>query len=312
MGTISAMNDYYNEIPKANERFYEALQKNNISGRFCGLLTMCKDLLLIDDQKTMECGRARSAARAAALNKVVAYIRSIEDISIVVLTKQIQYEYCCSQKMLAIPEKSELYCNLCGRLDEIKGMVFEDSQFYSQEGKKPKHSKYTKMRTFHKWMRNTMAREIPKMTRDEYRLLDTCVARDGFGKPGEARGIPITKIRQYMHDVGLAKYNTFASYILSYYTGVRPPQLNASEYELVEKTYLEVLSVCAKNATYTNTPYAPFFIWKIIEDKFAGNAEVLRIRQYIHLQSEDTVTKQDYIWFRYCDHKGIRKIDTVF
>jgi hypothetical protein len=45
-----------------------------------------------------------------------------------------------------------------------------------------------------------------------------------------------------------------------------------------------------------NKPYYPYFIYKLYEDEFKDDPAKLRILEYIHLQSKDTVTKNDIIY----------------
>jgi hypothetical protein len=42
-----------------------------------------------------------------------------------------------------------------------------------------------------------------------------------------------------------------------------------------------------------NKPYYPYFIYKILEEMFKDNAEKSRLLDYIHLQSRETVIKND-------------------
>ena len=49
-----------------------------------------------------------------------------------------------------------------------------------------------------------------------------------------------------------------------------------------------------------NKPYYPYFIYKIIEREFQGDPVKLRLLNSIHLQSRDTVMKNDKTWEQIC------------
>jgi hypothetical protein len=49
-----------------------------------------------------------------------------------------------------------------------------------------------------------------------------------------------------------------------------------------------------------NIPYYPYFFLQIFKQLFRNNPEKLRIIQYIHLQSRETVTKNDITFQQMC------------
>ncbi len=50
-----------------------------------------------------------------------------------------------------------------------------------------------------------------------------------------------------------------------------------------------------------NKPYYPYFIYKIMEYEFRNKPEKLRLLDFIHLQSRETVIKNDKLFKRMCE-----------
>jgi hypothetical protein len=60
--------------------------------------------------------------------------------------------------------------------------------------------------------------------------------------------------------------------------------------EIFEQFIKPTLQVGIKHEKDPNRPYYPYFIYKIAEDEFKDNPEKLKILDYIHMKSEDTIT----------------------
>jgi len=91
--------------------------------------------------------------------------------------KEVVYEMCiCVTKMDIDPIASTLICKNCGIIKELYGTVFEDEQFYYQEGQRTKHGTYDPSKHCRFWVER-----IQVYNRFMYRVLQSLARACGIG-----------------------------------------------------------------------------------------------------------------------------------
>lgn len=290
--TTDCFNDYYQDIDakEAENTYFLNLTTINIESKVRELITQCNKVI--------------SLLGAYDDTKVLKLMNIIEHNDISIPVEPIDYEICCQTKMETFSNVSQLYCSRCGKIVDIKGMVFEDAQFYSQEGKKTKHGRYERIKTFHKWMDNILARGKVKISKTDLDKISTCIERDGMGKMGKAPTLTLRHIRAYLQELDITNYNCNASYLLATFSGVYPPQLTVSEYNKITIYYKKVIDMYSKDLVGSNTRYCPYFIYKIIEEIWPADKIKLQLLNYIHLKKPNTLMKWDNEWRKICIKHG--------
>ena len=297
--TVISIINYYNNLPNASNQYFEMLTTYNIQGKLTNCFKICNEFV----QYYNNIGK-HSANHDTHCKKLNTYIRDADAISINIPIKTINYGLCCETKMDSLSASSQLQCAICNKCMDIKGMVFEDAQFYSQEGNKTKHGVYNHMRNFIGWMEHVMARDNPKLSPNFHQLFSARLKDRKLGEPGKATKLTIKIVRDFLKEISMTKYNPNASFILATYSGKYPPQLDITEYNLIKIHYRGVIDIYNEDMESGNTPYCPYFIYKLVKVLWANDPEKMRLRNYIHLMKPDTVMKLDNKWMNICKKKG--------
>lgn len=289
---IDCVTQYYDDSSSkdAEEKYFIKLSTMNIDNKLIDFNSGLVNLIYKYDVQTDR--------------DIIKRLKDIQGIYTNLAVEYIKYNYCCKEKMDTMSSTSQLYCQKCGKTIDIKGMVFEDAQFYSQEGKKTKHGKYDPIKNFHKWMDHILAREKIKIIKADKDKITECIKRDGFGDIGSARNLTLKHIRNYLQELKLTKYNSNAAYLLSIFSGVYPPQLSVGDYNKVTIQYKKTVLSYNKDPIGPNTPYCPYFIYKIAENLWYDDKEKLRILNYIYLKKPNTLMKWDNEWKKICKING--------
>lgn len=218
--------------------------------------------------------------------------------------KEVVYEMCiCATKMDIDPNASTLICKNCGIIKELYGTVFEDEQFYYQEGQRTKHGTYDPSKHCRFWVERIQARETTEIPEPVIVAVKKCITRD---KIKNKHHINCTQIRKYLRQTHNSKYNEHVPLIRKLITGITPPQLTDYEMQLIHIYFDKVIHIFEeiKPPEKTNCPYHPYFIYKIIEQIINNESDRIRklkILACIHLQSRETLICNDVIWSPICD-----------
>jgi hypothetical protein len=227
------------------------------------------------------------------------------------INKNISYTYydiCsnCSNSMKIIPNLSKLICSNCGVTEDLCGTVFEDEQFYYQEGQRTKHGSYDPSKHCRFWVDRIQAREtkeIPQKIIDDIKNIIKNNIKN-------VEDITCKVIRKFLRQIDNSSYNEHIPLIRKIITGITPPQLTDRELQLINIYFDKVIKIYdeIKPANKTNCFYHPYFIYKIIEHilKDSSPKRMHGILCCIHLQSRETLIKNDKIWKDICD-----KIDEI-
>ena len=218
--------------------------------------------------------------------------------------KEVIYKVCkCLTKMETDSVTSTLICKNCGLTKELYGTVFEDEQFYYQEGQRTKHGTYDPAKHCRFWVERIQARENTEIPDHIITSIKKCISRD---KINNKNFINCIQIRKYLQETHNSKYNEHVPLIKKLVTGVTPPQLTDYEMQLIHIYFDKVIHIFdeIKPHKKTNCPYHPYFIYKIIEQIFNKESDRIRklkILAYIHLQSRETLISNDIIWVSICN-----------
>ena len=209
----------------------------------------------------------------------------------------------CGGPMAVDAARSELRCEDCGALRELVGTVFDDSQFYSQEGQKAKSGTFNPNRHFQFWWSHILAREPEEelgAADGGEALLDTLramVVRDRR----VLRLLTVNDVRAMLREAGQTELNKNVPLILKKLTGVGPPQVPEAFAVRVENLFTKAIEIGerVRRAGRVNRNYYPYYIYRIVE-ALTTDHEIRRVLYYIYIQSRDTVDADDADWELIC------------
>lgn len=228
--------------------------------------------------------------------------------------EKVNYEQCivCGAHMVVDPIKSELKCPIsnCGTVKELVGTVFDDSQFYSQEGQKAKSGTFNPNRHFQLWWTHLLAREPeesignksdPENLYGEKYLnrMMSIIKRDNK----VLRLITVDDVRSMLSECGLTDLNKNVSLIMKKLTGIGPPNIPDSIAVRAENLFTKAVEIdeTIRRSNRSNRNYYPFYIHRILDSILPENdSENRRMLYYIYIQSQDTVESDDLDWERIC------------
>lgn len=210
----------------------------------------------------------------------------------------------CGGQMISDFVSGSLSCSSCGlSQDSVIGMFLEDRSLGSDSSAKSKSNSHKTSKHFETWMSRIMAIEhrpdihvLVSKIRDHFR--ETRVPRDL---------IDYKSIRKYLQDTGNAFYYENIAWLLKEVTGRSPPNLTEEEKNDIAYRFDIIINSFDRIRKDTEEQpqgrtYYPFFIYKIIEAKFANKPEKLRLLDYIHIQQEKTLLKNEQLYKRILEH----------
>jgi hypothetical protein len=233
------------------------------------------------------------------IDEINSLITSTNAIIIAVGLNQTNYDTCeCGAKRVHIPELSELRCSSssCGLVKIIVGCIFKEDQ-YASDTQKSKCNGYDFGRHFKFWMERLQALEHKIFNEGDLARIKECIVRD------RTLNCEITcvRMRGYLKELNLTEYNDHVPLLVKMFGGYGPPQYDFQETRDIAIKFNKIINLYHKvNPNGSNRPYYPFFIYKIVEHKFRDNPEKLRLLDYIHLQSDDTIKKNDSYYEKIC------------
>lgn len=227
---------------------------------------------------------------------------------------QIDYEKCsaCYGDMAVDSSRSELRCCdvECGAIRELVGTVFDDSQFYSQEGQKAKSGTFNPNRHFQFWWTHILAREPEEEIGDKSDSnnlygesllikLRAMVIRDRK----VLRLLTVNDIRSMLRETNCTDLNKNVPLLMKKLTGVGPPQIADSVAVRVENLFTKAIEIGerVRRSGRVNRNYYPYYIYKILDQLLPDNDyENRRVLYYIYVQSKETVEADDSDWEQIC------------
>lgn len=212
--------------------------------------------------------------------------------------RRVKYDQCaCGGQMEEYPSSSELICKRCHAIVNISGKLFKTSQIYNQDGPRSKHGSYDVKRHQKTWMDRIQAKETVDVS-ECVELINICRIRDDLPR------LTCNKIREYLKEIGMTQFNYNVPLIRKKITGISPPQYTCEEERLIGMYFANanVIFDQIKPNSVSNNPYHPYFIFKIIEYVFRDDPRKVETLSCIHLQSDETLYKNDLYWQEICKH----------
>jgi ssDNA-binding Zn-finger/Zn-ribbon topoisomerase 1 len=191
---------------------------------------------------------------------------------------------------------SEMICVNCGLTQQAEGVMLDDgAENWSKQGK------YDPMKHCRSWLDKIQARGVPNFPQE---LVDSVKQKIEASKL-KATNVSCDQVRKYLSEMRKSKYNDRVPMIHKLATGVGPPQLSEDESRLVLSYCVRVIDIynSIKPDGKQNCPYCPYFIRKILEQLMRERSQRKRrdaIISRIHMQSRDTIIKNDNIWKQIC------------
>jgi hypothetical protein len=208
--------------------------------------------------------------------------------------------------MKIIANLSEIVCTHCGITENLYGTVFEDEQFYYQEGQRSKHGSYDPSKHCRFWIERIQARESKDIPDSVIEAVRNCIRRNNIRNKED---ITCKEIRKYLSQTRNSGYNEHIPLIRKMIIGISPPQLTDQELQLITIYFDKVIRIYEeiKPNDKINVPYHPYLIYKIIEhilQKKAKNTKkrINEILSCVHLQSRETLIENDKTWKHICDY----------
>lgn len=230
----------------------------------------------------------------------------------------------CNDKMCIWSELSELQCNSCSYVETLQGVIFDDNQIFGQQVMISRTKKYDPNAHCAKWLDSLLAQEdsiIPEHVIEKIEHL----AVQEYTRNNRVRSMvnmKCSEIRNWLKRFGYSAYYNNAPKIRKIITSrhgesVVPPELTSKEkekilieYQLTMNAFNEVvrdeqvLRLLGKNKI-RNKLYNPFILWQIINHVLSGDPRLTRLLETIHLQSQNTLVKNDIIWRKICEIRNI-------
>lgn len=256
-------------------------------------------------------------------------IKRYQDQIVILETKKLKINVCnlCGSTMTMRSDTSELVCDApeCGQLIAVHGIVFEDSQIYTQQQQQSSNSKtkkYDPNGHLSKWIEKILAQEeynfsptvidkIDKMAVTEY-------TRGGRLRP--MHNIRCEKFREWMRTCKFTDCYDHAPLLRKIITGkhgtaVTPPSFTPEELQeiLIDGSMAmrefeevikdpEVLRRLGKERV-RNKFYYPYILWQVINLRIRDDRR-LKLLECIHLQSDDTLRRNDIVWKEICARRN--------
>lgn len=308
---------------KNTKEFYRIITSENISGRLTNVLRIC-DSAVGKLNRAIQMGsklvRGKNAnilvnAPANMPTPLKETLKSIED-AVYMVTGDLTYarsldiseylekrnnESCkCGARLQLMPETSELRCDSCFKTKKVVGSVLRDDQYSGHDGQKSKHSGYDIVRHLRFWLERLQALETKTFEDDVMGLITYVIKRDGIIKTDLTCEI----MRSVLKDpyVSATYLNDHAPLLVKKFGGNGPPTLDYHDTKIIHTRFIRAMTLYDQiNPLGGNKPYYPHFIYKIIEELFKDNPEKLRILNYIHLQSRETIEKNDRYYEQICE-----------
>jgi hypothetical protein len=301
------------ELRRCNAQleFQRLVVADSYAAQLDGLADQCTARLVDRGMILRSSGRVRRRAADTAVHVMLqhaldVYPRGTADAADVV----VDFTHCraCGCEMRVDAMRSELTCASCGCVFELVGTVFDDFQFYTQEGQKSKSGTFNPNRHFQFWWTHILARESEEELLDErdvdnmcgdfvLRSVRTMVARERL----ILRRIDVNTVRAVLRDINRTNLNRNVPLILKKVTGVGPPQLSEAIEVRVENLFTKAIEASEHIARRgrVNRNYYPYYIYKILDLILPLSAD-RRILFYIYIQSSETVESDDADWERIC------------
>ncbi len=291
---------------KIFNEYQSFLKKENFAGKMDRLCNIFRKILKIK--------LSHHLLADSYLIEFQALLTKYNNLTIIQSINVLQYTSCpdCNKDMKILSLSSEIVCTSCGYSSILKGTVFEDEQFYYQEGQRTKHGSYEPTKHCRFWIDRIQARELKIIPDSVINAVKNCIRRNNIKNIEE---ITCEEIRNYLRQTKNTSYNEHVPLIRKIITGVSPPQLTDEEIQLIVLIFSKVIKIYEdiRPSDKTNVMYHPYPIRKIIEHILKNPCMKRRrnaILNCIHLQSRETLIENDNMWEKICRRLNIEYVPT--
>jgi ribosomal protein S27E len=278
------------------------IRSNNFVGKIDRYFSILKNTI----------NNKKKSISAESISMVNNKISIYESSNILQTVSNIVYNKCtnCNKEMTVFSNLSEIVCIKCGVAIKLYGTVFEDEQFYYQEGQRSKHGSYDPSKHCKFWIERIQGRESKEIPEKVIETIRKCIKYNNIKNKED---ITCKEIRKFLSQTKNSKYNEHVPLIRKIVTGESLSQLNDKEVQLITIYFDKVIRIYEeiKPNEKSNVLYHPYLIYKIIEhiyenknpiDKRKCRERVFNILSYIHLQSRETLIENDKIWKKICEN----------
>lgn len=203
----------------------------------------------------------------------------------------------CGAKMKTNVESGAIECSACGQSFESILILFkEDRSFINFDSQKTKSNTYKTSKHFEKWYNRILAIEVKPGSH-----LVVPKIKEYFNNLNVPKDlIDYASVRQCLKKCNLKAYYETVSWFLKEVSGRSPPTVTDEEHMDIAYRFDVIIDTFDRIRNSDVEPsgrtYYPFFIYKIIETKFAKKRDKLRLLKYIHVQNEKTLKKNEALY----------------
>lgn len=238
---------------------------------------------------------------SATYDTIQELVAKYENMKLEIIVKEEVFDYCeCGHVMEIMSSSSEMVCDECGFITKLIGTVFDDSQFFNQDGGRYKSAGYEPSKHCKCWLERIQAKETNTITQQQIDKIEACIKRDRITNK---RRITISQLRRYLKDAGLTELNEHVALIKKIITGIVPPQLTFAETQDITNSFSKAVKAynVVRPPTKSNCLFYPYLIRKLIEMHIKDYNKQKDLLSFIHLQGSQTLIQNDKIWRDICD-----------
>lgn len=219
-------------------------------------------------------------------------VEAIEQIQIFGRKTVMSNKCPCGGEYEVQPATSQKKCVVCGLIEDIHGVIFK-TEFSSQETTKSKSTSYDTSRHYKIWIERLQAIEKKTFDQNTINTLKSTMRKHGY----TVADLTCEKMRDMIKRAKLSRnesLNEHVPLLIKTFGGRAPPILSPSEDKLLQVRFAKVMLLYTLvNPNARNKPYYPYFIWQLVAEMFKDVPSKLRLLDYIHLQSAETIRKNN-------------------
>ena len=184
----------------------------------------------------------------------------------------------CGSSFVVSMTLSELHCHECGNIVNITGVVFDDMQFYNQEGQKAKSGKFSPNRHFNQWKIHVLALESDEELGNKHdkanlygekviAQLRDIIRRDNM----IVQLLSVSDVRTMLKEINRTDLNKNVPLILKKLTGIGPPQPPEALIMRIEVLFARAIDIGEqfrhkfKKGIQINRNFYPYYLYKILD-----------------------------------------------
>lgn len=224
---------------------------------------------------------------------------------------------CCNVDM--VRSDVEAICPKCGAVEILVGTSYEEVNGYNAQLIIPKSKPHDSNKHCYKWLCFIQAKAVKSIPAEALEQIDKKAVRE-YTRNGQLRSMDTMtcrEVRTWLKALGLTKYNNLAPMIRKVIThrhgrAVAPPELTREEERLILNDFEKAMSIYDKKSKQNsalrklekdkikNKMYYPYCLMKILMHRLRGDSRLTGILQCIHIQSTETLQRDDRMWKIIC------------